>query len=211
MLECKTVGLLNTNCYLFSCKKNSEALIIDPGFKENEVDIFLNMINENDLQLKYIVNTHGHIDHISGNSILKGATGAEILIHKNDAELLVNPHKNLSTMLGFSLSDIPADRFLKNMDIVEFGSVKLKVLHTPGHTKGSISLYCKSERIVFTGDTLLAGSIGRTDLPSSSFKDIMYSLNILLKRLPNQTVIYPGHGIKTNIGTEKLTNPFFIS
>jgi glyoxylase-like metal-dependent hydrolase (beta-lactamase superfamily II) len=205
------VGYLDTNCYLVACRKTSETVVIDPGFKEDETGRILEEIDRLGLQVKYIVNTHGHIDHISGNGVLKQAFGAEILIHKNDAPMLLDSRKNLSRTLGVRFVSTPEWRLLSDEDLVEFGRLELRVIHTPGHTKGSISLYSESERVAFTGDTLFAGSIGRTDLLGSSFKDIMRSLKKRLMKLPDQTVAYPGHGEKTTIGKEKLQNPFILT
>lgn len=204
-----TVGFLGTNCYLVACEKTLEAIVIDPGFRADETEKVLREITERDLHLRYVVDTHGHADHMSGNSALKQATGAEILIHEDDAQLLADPSKNLSKMMGFTVVSPSADRLLREGDLVRVGSFELEVMHTPGHTRGSISLHCTSDSIVFTGDTLFAGSIGRTDLPSSSFKDIMRSLSRLMG-LPAQTVVYPGHGEMTTIGKEKRENPFVL-
>jgi len=202
------VGFLDTNCYLVAPKEGSEAIVIDPGFREDEAEKILKEITEHGLQVKYIVNTHGHLDHISGNSILRQATKALILIHENDVSMLNDSLKNFSRRLGLVVTSPPADRLIRDGEIIELGQLELEVIHTPGHTYGSISLYCQEEGIVFTGDTLFAGSIGRTDLSGSSFKDIMQSLRGKLMKLPDQTLVYPGHGGKTTIGKEKRDNPF---
>lgn len=206
-----TVGLLGTNCYLVACEKTLNAMVIDPGFRGGEGEKILEEIDRQDLRIKFIVNTHGHMDHISGNGMLKQATGAEILIHKNDASMLVDPRKNLSRMLGLTVISPPADRLLSEGDIVEVGLLQLEVVHTPGHSSGSISLYCESEGVVFTGDTLWAGTVGRTDLADSSFKDLMCSLRDKLMILPDHTIVYPGHGEITEIGREKRENPFLLT
>jgi len=122
--------------------------------------------------------------------------------------MLADPSINLSYMMGHRVISPEADRLLGDGEIVKVGDLKFTVIHTPGHTKGSISLFCESENVAFTGDTLFAGSIGRTDLPGSSFEEIMYSLREKLMNLPEETVVYPGHGGKTTIGREKRTNPF---
>jgi len=209
LIRSLTVGSLNTNCYLITCKKTAQAMIIDPGFKECEAEKILEEIAKHDLEVKYIVNTHGHMDHISGNGMLKQATGAAILIHENDASMLTDPWKNLSEIFEPTAVSPPADYFLHDGDIIKVRLLELKVIHTPGHSSGSISLYCESENIVFTGDTLFAGSIGRTDLPGSSFKEIMRSIRGKLMKMPDHTIAYPGHGEKTTIGKEKAENPFF--
>ncbi|MEM2914389.1 MAG: MBL fold metallo-hydrolase, partial [Candidatus Bathyarchaeia archaeon] len=191
-------------------EKTLEASIIDPGFEESEAERIFAKISENHLKIKYIVNTHGHMDHVSGNAKLKQVTGADILIHENDALMLSDPQKNFSKMLGLTVTSPSADRLLQDGDAIEVGQLKFEVIHTPGHSSGSISLYCKAEGVVFTGDTLFAGSIGRTDLLGSSFRDIMSSLKGKLMKLPDSTVVYPGHGEKTTIGKEKQTNPYLL-
>ena len=201
-----TVGLLYINCYLVACPKIKEALIIDPGFnKRTEVEEAMNEASQNDLQIRYIIDTHGHPDHIAGNGMLKAATGAPILIHEYDAPMLTDPDRNLSTMFGYHVVSPPADKHLSEGDFIQIGEVQLKVLHTPGHSQGSISLL--GEDAVFTGDTLFAGSIGRYDFPDSSYEEIMCSLR-RLARLPDHFKVYPGHGPVSTIGEEKRRNPF---
>lgn len=201
------VGGLETNCYLVGCTKTKEALIIDPGFdRKTEADAILKEIRRRGLHVLFIVNTHGHLDHISGNGILKEVTGASILIHEYDASMLTNPAKNLSQMFGFNVTSPPADRTLRDGDVIRAGDVELRVLHTPGHSRGSICLL--GDGVVFTGDTLFAGSIGRTDFPGSSYKEIMHSLKSRLMTLPNNVKVYPGTGPTSTIGEEKRRNPF---
>jgi glyoxylase-like metal-dependent hydrolase (beta-lactamase superfamily II) len=202
-----SVGFLKTNCYLVACEKTANAMVIDPGFEETKAERILEEIHSRGLKVKHLVNTHGHLDHISGNGILKQATGAAILIHENDAQMLTDRRKNLSNMSGLNVVSPPADRLLHDGDIIRIGLLELRVIHTPGHSSGSISLYCESEGIVFTGDTLFARSIGRTDLPGSSPDEIGRSLAKLMT-LPESTIVYPGHGERTTIGTEKAENPF---
>jgi len=206
----RIVGSLATNCYIVVCKKTRKALIIDPGFSVEEANDVLKEILQNGFKVENILNTHGHVDHINGNGILKTLTRANILIHKNDASMLIDPSKNLSRMLGRNVISPKADRLVEEGEIINVGNLELKVIHTPGHTKGSISLFCEKENVVFTGDTLFAGSIGRTDLPGSSFDEMMHSLKKLMD-LPDETVVHPGHGGKTTIGREKRTNPFLSS
>jgi len=204
------VGDLETNCYLVSCTKTKEALIIDPGFnRKTEADAILKEIDRQGLHVKFVVNTHGHHDHISGNGAIKEATGALILIHELDAPMLEVSAKNLSQMFGFNVISPPADRTLRDGDIVQAGAVELRVLHTPGHSRGSICLL--GDNVVFTGDTLFAGSIGRTDFPGSSYKDIMHSLKSKLMTLPNSVKVYPGCGPTSTMGEEKRGNPFLQS
>lgn len=202
-----TVGALYTNCYVVGCNETKEAIIIDPGFDTGLVaKRILREAVQLELQIKYIVNTHGHSDHISGNGMVKKLTPVPILIHEYDAPMLTKATENLTMLLGFrTVSLPPADRMLHNGDTIEVGEVMLRVLHTPGHTRGSISIL--GDNVVFTGDTLFAGSIGRTDLPGSSPKEIMSSLKKLIA-LSDHIKVYPGHGPVSTIGEEKKSNPF---
>jgi hydroxyacylglutathione hydrolase len=187
-----TVGMFRTNCFLVADAKTHDALIIDPGFdQEFEARTVLKEIEHNDLEVRYIINTHGHIDHISGNKMLKEVTKAPILIHENDAPTLSNP---------------PADRKLHDGDLIQIGNVKLRVIHTPGHSEGSIILL--GADAVFAGDTLFAGSIGRYDLPGGDIVELKNSLRNKLLILPDYVKVYPGHGPVTSIGEERRYNPF---
>jgi len=201
------VGPLATNCYAVLCEESREALIIDPGFSAGEERHVIDHVIRRGFKVKFILNTHGHADHISGNGILKRLTDAWILIHEEDALMLTDPHENLSFMLGLTITSPRADRLLKDEDLISLGDLDFKVIHTPGHTRGSISLFSMEEKIVFTGDTLFAGSIGRTDLPGSSFRDMMDSLRRLME-LPDETIVYPGHGDSTSIRWERRCNPY---
>jgi glyoxylase-like metal-dependent hydrolase (beta-lactamase superfamily II) len=205
------VGVLDTNCYLIVDENSAYAVVIDPGFNKSEFKDLTTEISPKGLKVKYIINTHGHVDHISGNDILKKTTGAQIMIHSGDALMLKDPQKNFSNTLGLKIVSPPADVILQDGDIIKVGSIELKVLHTPGHSKGSISLYFKNEDILFSGDTLFAGSIGRTDLPGSSFKEITRSLKEILIKIPNQTIVYPGHGKSTTIEKEKKNQYYTFS
>lgn len=202
-----SVGSLYTNCYLTHCIETGEALIIDPGFETNlGAKAVFKEVDQQKLRIKYIVNTHGHLDHTAGNGIAKRMTGAPILIHEYDTPMLTDPTRNLSMAFGLrSTSMPPADRTLHDGDIIQIGEVTLRILHTPGHSRGSICILRPDA--VFTGDTLFAGSIGRTDLPGSSYEKIMLSIR-KLAQLPDHTVIYPGHGPSSTIGEEKRHNPF---
>jgi hydroxyacylglutathione hydrolase len=202
-----TVGTFFTNCYVVWCGETREAVVIDPGFeRQDEGEEILGVLNENKLRLKFIIDTHGHPDHTCANGIVKDATGAPILIHEMDANMLSGVRKQVVGFFGFPIKSSPADGRLKNGDVVKFGKITLQVLHTPGHSQGSISLV--GEDYVFTGDTLFAGSIGRVDLPGGSGTQIIKSLRENLAALPDKFIVYPGHGPKSTIGEEKKNNPF---
>jgi len=206
-LKMLTVGSLFTNCYVIWCDKTREAIVIDPGFdRQSEAGKVFHILKENELKVKFIVNTHGHPDHTCGNGVVKSATGASILIHKLDASILSRTGKDLDSLSDFHVLSPIADDFLEDGDVVRFGRTVLRVLHTPGHSPGSISLV--GEDCVFTGDTLFAGSIGRVDLPGGSGEEIIRSLREKLAVLPERLVVYPGHGPTSTIEREKRSNPF---
>lgn len=192
IIECFKVGWLSTNCYIAGCEETKEAVIIDPGLEtENEAERIFWFIKQNGFHIKYIINTHGHPDHISGNSFIKKATAAPILIHESHS------------------GSVKADQKLHDGDVIHVGNFNLAILHTPGHTKGGICLV--GDNIVFTGDTLFAGSIGRTDFPGGSFEEIIRSIKTKLLCLPDSFKVYPGHESFTTIGDEKRYNPFLQS
>mgnify|MGYP001057392539 FL=1 len=206
ILQMFTVGRLYTNCYVVACEQTKEAIIIDPGFENRfESAKIFSFITENGLTLKLVVNTHGHPDHVCGNGIIKEKFHAPILIHENDAYMLGGLNRRDAEFFGSSEFSPSANILLHEGDLVKIGKITLKVMHTPGHTSGSMSLI--GEKEVFTGDTLFAGSIGRTDLPGSSERDMRLSLKKLAS-LSDHITVYPGHGPTTTIGEEKFNNPF---
>jgi hydroxyacylglutathione hydrolase len=189
IVKCFAVGWLSTNCYVVGCEETREAAVIDPGMEsEREAEPILDFIKQNSLQIKYIINTHGHPDHVAGNALMKKATGAPILIHENHS------------------ARVQADRKLHDGDVIPVGTLKLVVLHTPGHTKDGISLL--GDNVVFTGDALFAGSVGRTDFVGGSYEELMRSIKTKLLSLPDSFKVYSGHGPPTTIGDEKRRNPF---
>jgi glyoxylase-like metal-dependent hydrolase (beta-lactamase superfamily II) len=202
-----TVGMFSTNCYLAGCTETKEALVIDPGFDTRvEAEKILAEAKKHGSNIRYIVNTHGHPDHTSGNKILKELTGAKILIHEYDAPKLEDTSRSPLTFFGLRSTSPSADKILHEGDIIQIGTIKLEVLHTPGHSKGGISLL--GDDFVFTGDTLFAGSIGRYDFPDASYRELMHSITDKLAPLPDHMKVYPGHGPPTTIGEEKRNNPF---
>jgi glyoxylase-like metal-dependent hydrolase (beta-lactamase superfamily II) len=201
-----SVGQFFTNCYVVNCEKTKQAIILDPGFDNKaEAEQILDYIHKNTLKPKYIVNTHGHPDHTCGNGIIKEKYGIPILIHENDAHMLGNIMGKLTQFFIFKHHSPNADIILHEGNVIKFGIETLKVIHTPGHSRGSISLL--GEKEIFTGDTLFAGSIGRTDFPESSEQEMKLSLK-KLATLPDHLKVYPGHGPPTTIGEEKQFNPF---
>jgi glyoxylase-like metal-dependent hydrolase (beta-lactamase superfamily II) len=199
------IGELKTNCYLIGCKKTKKVAVIDPG-GEDEVDLILNLLQKNNFDLKYIINTHGHIDHIAGNNLLKAKTEALLLIHRLDADMLIDANKNFSSFMGKEICSPLADKLLEEGDEISLGTLSLIVIHTPGHTPGGISLVLNN--IVFSGDTLFAGGIGRTDLPGGSSQDLIKSIKEKLLILGDDKIIYPGHGPDSTIGEERKVNPY---
>lgn len=197
------VGAIGTNCYIIYCEESHKAAVIDPGGNEKEI---LSIIEREKLDVQYIINTHGHADHIAANGQIKQATGALLLIHTDDEAMLDNPQKNLSVFMGEAVKSPPADRLLHDNEQIFIGSITFDVIHTPGHTPGGICL--KYGDTVFAGDTLFSESIGRTDLPGGSYSQLINSVKEKLMVLPDQVVILPGHGPETSIGWERKYNPY---
>lgn len=188
-----------TNVYIIQDELTKETMVVDPGA---EVDKIIEMLDILNADLKYIYLTHCHGDHIGGVSELQRKKGGKILIHRFDADGLTNPDISLTNYLGIDASFEPDSR-LNDGDLLHLGDLELKVIHTPGHTKGGTSLYCKKEGFLISGDTLFRGTWGRTDLPTGSLEDIMESITKKLLVLPGKTIVYPGHGKSTMIREEK--------
>lgn len=197
------VGPLQANCFIVGCEKTRQAVVIDPG---GDADRILAALAKEKLTLDAIIDTHGHFDHIGANQPLQAATKAQIMIHQLDAPMLDDMVQSAAAW-GLKVESSPKpDRLLDEGDIVEFGNHQLKVLHTPGHTPGGISLYADSA--VFVGDTLFSGSIGRTDFPGGDYNTLINSIQSKLFALPDDTTVYTGHMETTTIGKEKKFNPF---
>ena len=197
------VGSLGTNCYIAYSENTKKAVIIDPGGDASKI---IAAINREGLSVEAIINTHGHADHVLANTKVKEATGAPLWIHGADADMLGSGARNLSAYMGASTSCGTADRLLSDGDVLTIGDFSLKVLHTPGHTPGGISLL--TEKTVFVGDTLFAESIGRTDFPGGSYSQLIHSIKTKLMTLDDDVKAYPGHGPATTIGWERRQNPF---
>ncbi len=197
------VGPLQVNCYILADDKTKEAVVIDPG---DDAEKILRVIQEKGLTVKYIVNTHAHFDHVGANKALKEATGAQLLLHEKDAGVLKSATKHATAFNLTTTASPPADRYVQHGDVIAAGEVSLKVLHTPGHSPGGISLV--EQGIVFTGDALFAGSVGRTDLLGGDLMTLLDGIKQHLLTLPDETRVFPGHGPDSTIGDEKRENPF---
>ncbi|MBW1804980.1 MAG: MBL fold metallo-hydrolase [Deltaproteobacteria bacterium] len=206
-IEQMKVGFMDVFCYIVACPRTKDALVIDPAGDEERV---VDRINQKGLNLKYIVDTHGHPDHSCGNARVKELTGAEIVMHELDDKMFNSPEgQEMARQWGFTISP-PADILVKDGDQITVGDVSLEVIHTPGHTPGGICLL--GDGNLFTGDTLFVGAIGRTDLPGASMTQFMTSIKGRLLPLPEETVVWPGHDYgerpSSTIGDEKRTNPY---
>jgi hydroxyacylglutathione hydrolase len=205
--EILPVGPLQCNCSVIGDEGTREALVIDPG---DNIDDVLGLIGKHRLKVKQIIITHAHIDHVGGAMKLRKATGAPILLNQNDYALLKMLDVQAAWIGMASPGNVEIDQSLGHADKVQAGSLEADVLHTPGHTEGSICLYFAPEKKLIAGDTLFAGSIGRTDLPGGSMQKIINSLHERVLALPDETVVVPGHGPLTTIGEERETNPFLV-
>ena len=212
--EILPVGLLQCTCSVVGDPQTREAIVIDPG---DEVERILQIIARHNLKVRAILNTHAHIDHVGGLQKVRQATGAPVLMHREDLEL----YGRLPIQAGWLGMRAPemveVDGLLREGDAVRWGPFEARILHTPGHTQGSVCLYLPADALpekpgepgkLFAGDTLFAGSIGRTDLWGGSFDEIMRSIHAKLLALPDETIVFPGHGPETTIGRERETNPF---
>ncbi len=189
-----------TNCYIVQDEKSKETIVIDPGAEPEKI---IDMLNILEAKLKYIYLTHCHADHIGAVSKLHETKGGKILIHRYEADNLHNNNVNLANYVCDKEILLEADSRIDDNDLIHIGKIEFRVIHTPGHTIGSTSLYCAEEKMLFSGDTLFRGTWGRTDLPTSDFESIIKSITNKLLVLPEDTIVYPGHGKSTMIKEEK--------
>jgi len=200
------VGRFSVFAYLIGGDAGGDGLVIDPA---DDVDEIISLADKKKMTIKYILNTHAHVDHIMGNAEMKKKTGAAVIIHEEDAPLLTRTPMSMLAMFGGQPSP-PADRTVRDGDLIRVGDLSLKVLHTPGHSPGGMCLHL--DQAVFTGDTLFVGGLGRTDLPGGSWQVLLQSIKTKLLTLPDETVVYPGHNYgpspTSTIKNERLHNPF---
>jgi hydroxyacylglutathione hydrolase len=199
------VGPLQCNCSIIGDETTHEAMVIDPG---DDIDEILAILNQHNLQVKQIVITHAHIDHVGGAMKLRAQTRAPILLNQNDYALLKMLDRQASWLGMHPPEEVKIDSGLAHDQKLQTGALESTILHTPGHTQGSVCLYFPAEKLLIAGDTLFARSIGRTDLPGGSFEKIIRSLHDRVLTLPEETLVVPGHGPKTTIGEEREENPF---
>lgn len=189
-----------TNCYIIQDEQTKETMVIDPG---GEPEKILQMLEVLEAKVKYIYLTHCHGDHIGGVNEIKNTKGGKILIHRFDAKGLEDDSISLESYIGMENIELEPDSRVDDEDLIHIGNIEFRIIHTPGHTRGGSAIYCEKEKMVFTGDTLFRGTWGRTDLPTGSLEEIMNSIVEKLMKLPDETIVYPGHGKSTMIKEEK--------
>ena len=206
ILETVCVGQMQVNCYILASSPNSRAIIIDPGDEKQKIE---RVLKKYCLKPEFIINTHGHIDHIGCDDKF----GVPVYIHRQDAVLLESPELNLSAFFASSFSLKSNIKILEDKDKIELDEIQLEVIHVPGHTPGGISLLMKKpkDKILFTGDALFYHGIGRTDFAGASETLLIKSIKMRLFKLSDDTIVYPGHGPSSTIGEEKNNNPFLMS
>lgn len=205
MIKQLRVGPLDVNCYILYDNESKDGAVIDPGGNAEEI---AGIVKEAGLTIKYIINTHGHFDHVGGNGDLKALVDAPLAIGEGDAHMLGDA-AGQAAVYGIYVAESPKpDILLTDGEEIALGNIKIKVLHTPGHTEGGLCLYIEDDGILFTGDTLFAGSIGRTDLPGGSYDVLMNSIKTKLIPLPDDVKVYTGHEGSSTMGQEKKTNPY---
>jgi len=198
------VSAMETNAYVVFDEKTFDGIVIDPG---DDAESFIEFIESENIKIKYIALTHSHFDHIGAVDDLRKYTGAKVIVCEGEEEISEDPFKNLSSSFG-NISTVKTDNILNDGECFSFGNITAKVIKTPGHTPGGCCFYFENEKILFSGDTLFYGSIGRTDFPGGSYSDLIDSVRNKLMLLPDDVVVYCGHGPKTSIGFERENNPY---
>ena len=204
ILDILPVGPLRANCHLIGCERTGLAMVVDPG---GDTPLILDAIARLGLDVTHILNTHGHVDHVAANAEIKEATGARLLVHQADREMVAQPHPFWASMVG-GVQGYEPDGTLAEGDELHIGDLTVSILHTPGHTPGCVCMAVNS--MLVTGDTLFAGSIGRTDLPGGSMSTLQNSLRRLVAEVPPETRLLPGHGPSSTMRHELRANPFLL-
>ena len=204
------VGPFQCNCSIIGCEKTKEAIIIDPG---DEAETIIALVQKHGLKPKYLLHTHAHLDHVGATKLVKDQCRGEICLHRDDQFLYDNVAMQASLFFLPTPPTTKVDQYVEEGDALQFGKYKIEILHTPGHTPGSVTFYLVAENkpLLFTGDTLFLGSIGRTDLWGGDYATILKSIKTKLFDFDAQTKVYPGHGPATTLGQEKNSNPFLIN
>ncbi len=204
IIRALTVGLIQTNCYVVGCEETKNGVIIDPG---GDPELILAEVKRHGLTIRYVLNTHAHFDHTEANGAVTKATGAPLALHPADRPIL--EAAGGAALFGLRADPSPPpDVELHHGDILEVGKLRFQVLHTPGHTPGHVCFYEPTEGVLFDGDVLFYRGVGRTDLPGGSWQQLVHSIEQVLFILPDDTVVYSGHGPATTLGEEKRLNPW---
>ncbi|HHX65895.1 MAG TPA: MBL fold metallo-hydrolase [Chloroflexi bacterium] len=205
ILRTLIVGVIKTNCYIMACERTREAMIIDPG---GDAEKIIQAVQEMDVKVRRIVLTHFHFDHTLAAEDVRTATDARLAVHRAEVPYLEEPPEIFRTFSPEASQGISPDMLLDEGVHVQIGELDFEVLHTPGHSPGSLSLWIPNEGAVFSGDVLFRSGVGRTDLPGSDYKTLFYTVRDKLFALPDETFVYPGHGSRTTIGYERQNNPW---
>jgi hydroxyacylglutathione hydrolase len=204
ILQTIHVGITQTNCYVVGCEETHEGAVIDPGGHPNRI---LKAVEESGLAIRYVLNTHCHFDHMGANAAVVAATGAQLALHP--AELPILQARGGAAWFGVPVKESPMpDVELEDGQVLEVGTLRFQVLHTPGHSPGGVTFYLEEEGMAFDGDVLFQMGVGRTDLPGGDWDTLVRSIREVLFALPDDTVLYSGHGPKTTVGREKRSNPW---
>lgn len=199
-----TVGPVQTNCYIINKEESSSCVVIDPG---EEAEKIASYVSKKGLKNEGVLLTHGHFDHITGVSDLISRIGGKVYAYEGEKDLMADPRQNGSVMMGYELALEP-ECLLRDGEVLHIADMDLKVIHTPGHTKGSCCFYQEEEKILFSGDTIFMESVGRTDFPTGSARELIDSVRNKVLTLPADVKIYPGHGLETSVSYEMANNPY---